>query len=435
MVFMDWPPRRPVRILAPSYVDPSRRHIRTVIFNNIFDSLRGMVDLDVTWMIFQPDRFEPRGGEKVVDMHDFGDAVSLLESAAPDCLLVTSTDDIVQHSLCAAARFLGITVFSVYVYPMAGDGRNTMPAHRSTAIALRRLASDSVATDSAGQGRPLRRGRFIMRKAGFLLATLRRTGAGAGSPLAAVARKLVSDVYGKSPSYNLLADYHLLPDDSWIPLLEGSGVKRDRILVTGNPYWEDFGALGDPRPPLPEPGAPARILIVTDSLLGHNYWTRTESESFIRRLVSGLSEDSSLDLSIKIHPASEDVEYYRGLLADRPGIRIYQPEKISSIIRGFDLAVSFGGTTAHTEVIASGTRLVLVDLGLGLPPMPLHEEGIASGLVSVCGSVDGIVAAVRGSLSMDVAISGDLDAKRRELFPPGSGASARIAGVISKIKK
>ncbi len=261
-----------MRILAPSYVDPSRRHIRTVMFNNIFDSLRGMVDLDVTWMIFQPDRFEPRGGEKVVDMHDFGDAVSLLESAAPDCLLVTSTDDIVQHSLCAAARFLGITVFSVYVYPMAGDGRNTMPAHRSTAIALRRLASDSVATDSAGQGRPLRRGRFIMRKMRFMLATLRRTGAGAGRSLAAVVRKVVHDVYGRGPSYNLLADYHLLPDDSWIPFLAGSGVDRDRIFVTGNPYWEDFGVLGDPKPPL-APSSPARILIVTDSLLGHNYWT------------------------------------------------------------------------------------------------------------------------------------------------------------------
>ena len=423
-----------MRILAPSYVDPSRRHIRTVMFNNIFDSLRGMVDLDITWMIFQPDRFEPRGGEKVVDMHDFGDAVSLLESAAPDCLLVTSTDDIVQHSLCAAARFLGITVFSVYVYPMAGDGRNTMPAHRSTAIALRRLASDSVATDSAGQGRPLRRGRFIMRKMRFMLATLRRTGAGAGGSLAAVARKLVNDVYGRGPSYNLLADYHLLPDDSWIPFLAGSGVDRDRIFVTGNPYWEDFGVLGDPKPPL-APSSPARILIVTDSLLGHNYWTKAESESFIRRLVSNLSCDASLDLSVKIHPTSEDIGYYRGLLEGYPGIRIYQQEKLSSLIREFDLAVSFGSTTAHTEVIASGTRLVLVDLGLGMPKAPLHEEGAASGLVSACGSVDDVVAAARGSLCREAVVSGGLDAKRRELFPPGSGASARIAGTISKIKK
>ncbi|CAI9832561.1 hypothetical protein IBTHAUMO2_840002 [Nitrosopumilaceae archaeon] len=419
-----------MRILAPTYVHPSRHHIRTAAFGNVFGELKKRADLEVTWAFFQPDRMSGPGadGARMLDIHDFADAVSLLESAAPDGILVTGTADIIQHSFCIAARHLGIPVFSIYVYGVEGGVVDT-PARQAASGVLNTLFSDRMATDTAGQSRPFRRAGFVMYKSRFMLRTMLRAGAGMPSSAAAVSRHILMDVLGRFSRYNELADCHFLPDDSWIPVLVGLGISRDDIFVTGNPYWEDFGELGAPKP-AKAPGDPADLLIVTDSLMGHNYWTKGQSDEFILRLVSGLSGDPSLRISVKIHPSSEDMQYYEGLLEGR-GIRILQQEKIPDIIRDFDIAVSFGDTTAQTQVLASGTRMVNVETGLDLSTPSLYAEGAASGLAVRCG-LDGVAGAVRDLLGSSVKISGELDARRREMFPEAGASSSRIASVVAE---
>ncbi|CAI9831676.1 hypothetical protein IBTHAUMO2_350017 [Nitrosopumilaceae archaeon] len=419
-----------MRILAPTYVHPSRHHIRTVAFGNIFDELEKREGLEVTWVIFQPDRTgdSEAGGARILDIHGHADAVSLLESAAPDGILVTSTADIIQHSFCIAARHLKIPVFSLYVYGTAVGAAGT-PARPAASNVLNKLLSDRMTTDTAGQSRPFRRVGFVMYKARFMLRTMLRAGAGVPASASAVLRHMLMYALGKLSRYNELADCHFLPDDSWIPVLEGLGISRDDMFVTGNPYWENFGELGAPRP-AKAPGDPADVLIVTDSLMGHNYWTEGQSDEFILGLVSGLSGDTSLRITVKIHPSSEDMQYYERLLEGR-GIRILQQEKIPDIIRNFDIAVSFGNTTAQTQVLASGTRLVVVETGSDLPAPPLYAEGAASGLVAGC-KLDGVAGAVRDLLGAGVEVSGELDLRRREMFPATGASSSRIASVVAE---
>ena len=415
-----------MRILAPTHIHPSRHHVRTAAFSNVFAELRKRCPLEVTWAFFQP---EPStdvdyDGDHIADIHACPDAVSLLERCMPDGVLVTGTDDIIQRSFCIAARHLGIPVFSVLLFG-ASDGHR---ARRTASAIFNTLLSDRISTDTAGQSRPLRRARFTAYKSRFMLETLRHSGAGFMGSLATVLKHVILDVSGRISRCTPLADWYFAVDGSWVPVLEEMGKPGGRIHVTGSPYWNGLARIQPPRP-AKTPDEPAKVLVLTDSLMTHNYWTKRQSDQFIVGLISELSADPALSITVKIHPASEDIAYYERLLEGR-GIPVLQREELGDIINNHDIAVTFGASTAQTRVLASGTRMVVVETGIGLYTPPLVPEGTESGLLSRCrpGEAAG---AVRGLLASTVHVSPSLETASKAIFSGKNTPASRIAAVIA----
>lgn len=425
-----------MKILVSTYVLPSKRNIRTTIFNNIFSSLKNKANLDVVWVLFQPDKFSSTNhrNESLLDIHDFNDAISMLNSVNPDCIMITSAPDTIQYALCIAAKHLNIPIFSIYIYSKQRTGsENNYAVHKGAKHAINNFLSNKVPGDTVNQYKFFRRGKFIMYKNKFLFNTLRKSGTNYMNSLTIPCKNTLTDVTGKSKNYNNLADYHILPDNSWIFFLTSIGIDKESIFVTGNPYWEGLDNTNNLELKKFNSQNPIRLLVVTDSLLEHNFWSEKQRISFINKLVLNLQKDSNLIFSFKIHPSSEDLQSYIKLFQDHHNpARIFQSENLSTIINDFDLALSYGSTGAHTEIIANYTKLILIDMKMNSKPHPLVEEGIACGLVTVCGSIDGILGTIHDCLDKKITISNDLVTKRNSLFSKNNKSSEQIADILMK---
>ena len=222
-----------MKILIPSYIFPNVKHIRTQIMNNIFSVLNNKSNSKIVWVIFQADKFTSKKIENtsLVDIHDFNDAVSLLKNIKPDCLFITSTPDNIQYSFSVAAKYLQIPIFSIYIYSESIIGiRDNRSIYESAKLMSRKFFSNKTSTDTMNQKQFLRRGRFYMYKNRFLINTLRKSKINIFKSLIFIIKDILVNLSGKSKNYNHLADYHLLPDESWISHLIQIGIDKKNII-------------------------------------------------------------------------------------------------------------------------------------------------------------------------------------------------------------
>lgn len=425
-----------MKILVPTYVFPNVKHIRTQIMNNILLALRNKVDTNIAWVIFQPDKFTSTNiqNTSLMDIHDFDDAVSLLRQINPDCIIITSTLDLIQYAFSIAAKYLHIPIFSIYVYSEKIIGnKDNRSVNESMELMVRSFLSNKTSTDSIEQQKFLRRGKFIVYKNKFLINTLRKTGINIFNSLMIPIKDILVNLSGKSKNYNELADYHLLPDQSWIPFLTQIGIDSKNIFVTGNPYWENLKTKNNLILKKQDNQNQIHLLIVTDSLFEHSYWSEQQRTKFITTLISELQKNSKINISFKIHPSSEDKQYYIKLSQEKFSlVKIFQSENLTSILDDFDLVISYGSSTAHTEIIASYMKMILFNLKLNMKPAPLLKEGILCGLVSICESFDELIPKIHELMNKDITISNTLIREYEKLFPGNKKSSDQIADIIIK---
>ena len=429
-----------MKILIPSYVFPNVKHIRTQIMNNIFSVLNNKSNSKIVWVIFQADKFTSKKIENtsLVDIHDFNDAVSLLKNIKPDCLFITSTPDNIQYSFSVAAKYLQIPIFSIYIYSESIIGiRDNRSIYESAKLMSRKFFSNKTSTDTMNQKQLLRRGRFYMYKNRFLINTLRKSKINIFKSLIFIIKDILENLSGKSKNYNHLADYHLLPDESWISHLIQIGIDKKNIFITGNPYWENlykkFNSISSKKYNKDS----INLLIVTDSLLEHGYWSEKQRTKFINNLITSLQKNPKIKFSIKIHPSSENKQSYIQLFKKlNYQVQIFQTELLTELLDNFDLIISYGSSTAHTEIIANNIKMVLFDLKLNLKDAPLVKEGIMCNLVTMCESFEELLVKIHECLKNEISISSDFTMECKKLFPADKKASEQIADIlIKKINK
>lgn len=436
MIFIDEQVTLAMKVLVSTYVFPDIWHSRTATFNNIFSSLKNKTDLDVFWVVYQPDEFQSSNPHDVslLDIHDFDSAVSLLKNTSPDCVLITSALDVIQYALCVAAKHLKIPIFSINIFDKTYvNSIDSNSVYKDVKRAISMFLSNKVSTDTPSQYKFLRRGRFVMYKNKFLFNTLLDTGISFINSLLFLCKKNLIDITGKSKYHNDLADYHLLPNDDWIQSLIELGIRRESIIVTGNPYWENFTKVANPINEEISPRDTINVLIVTTSLLQHNLWPEKQINDLISNLVLNLRQDPKINFSFKIHPSSENKQHYSKLFGDYSNqIRIFQWEKLSNILSDFDLVISYGNTSAQTEIIARQVKMILIDLKINIPQASLVKEGNSCGLVTICETTDDIVKIIHDCIKKKIIISDDLTAKCNALFSKNNEPSNQIADIIIK---
>jgi len=121
----------------------------------------------------------------------------------------------------------------------------------------------------------------------------------------------------------------------------------------------------------------------------HGTWNKNEFTSFISNLVSELSKKSNFSFSFKIHPVSENNVKYQNLFQKLGfSFDIYQKENIWDIIQKFDLVISYGFSTVHSELSLVGVKMILLDFNFNFPLFPFVEESIEFGNVLRCHNIN-----------------------------------------------
>lgn len=393
-----------MKILIPTPVLPEKKSIRINFISKIILQLSKHIDVEIVWVVFTPEHFSSFfvNNEEIFDIHDFDNGVDLLEKIKPDCVLVGSHFDPIQYSLSLAAKKLEIPLCSFFYNDYKSelsDENKTNQLKKYSKI----ITSKNVPSDIPKNSKFLRRFRFIFYKFSFLRHTKKILKIFQLPFFIFFPKSLFNYLFWKKIPINTLSDLFLLPNSSWInPLLE-IGIKKEKLSITGNPLWDNF-TLNSKSIKNRDTSSKISILIVTDALVQHGIWSTPKYTSFLNTVISNLIKENKFSFSLKIHPASENKQFYLKLINKfKKDIPIYQNQSIYEIIDNYDLVLSFGFSTIHSEIVLSETRMILLDFNFNFPFLDFVQESVDIGNTKICKNINSLNNLIHTFVTHDIS--------------------------------
>ena len=235
-------------------------------------------------------------------------------------------------------------------------------------------------------------------------------------------------------SSNTLPDFHFLPNTQMIDELTKLNIKKNRLFVTGNPIWDNLYENSTKIINQKSETNKINLLIITDALFEHGVWTEKQRNNFLNSLLSVLKKNDNIDFSLKIHPTSENKEYYFNLLNNlQLKNKIYQNEDLWELIPNFDIALTYGFSTSHTELAALGMKTVFIQTEISHKVIPLLNEGINSGHIQNCMNLSSLISIIHSLYEQDTFLTTEFLKEREKFFYKFDGKSGyRVSQILLK---
>ena len=428
-----------MKFLIVTTAMPNKNTLRNLYFKSIHHELKKKKQTQIIWVVCQPNKIKNTQDEfsNIIDIHDFSNGFELMKFLNPDVIIVNIGLEPIQHSMSLAANHLNIPVIS-----FAGASIPTYFSSNETSYhTFRRFFSTGVPTDTEEERFFMRRGKFMLYKLFYSVKTQIALKINFIKILQDFFQNIFIFGFNKSPRTNFLANLVLLHFESQIISLQKLGFKKEKLILIGHPLLDRMSKKSTQTTNTKIISNKIKLLIVTDTLFEHGIWTFKQRNDFFNSLFSKLSSDSNIEFALKIHPAQENKIFYTNFLKNlNLNISIFQSENLQDLIQNYDLILSFGASTTHSEISYSGKRLILLNSGTNLPKFPLVQEGIQSGHVMECKNIQDLNDVVVEFAKKDIKVSQKFIEERKKLFYKFDGKSAErgadaILNLVNKMLK
>ena len=231
-----------IKILLPLYTLPSVPLVHSRIFEALLPKLEEKYDVELNCFVYLPDRISTKlEGYKILDIHDFSNAVELIRNIRPDLVyghMAPALDP--QFAVPLAAKFLNVPVLS-------GVWSNRWIKNRKSkkifSYFMRFFENQVPFETNKNKKTFLRRGKFFIYKTLFLYKTLRAMRFSrfeSFSKLCEISKQFFVDAHSSTGRYDpkYVSDLHWLENDSMKNEMSRYGFKKDTLIVTGNPLYD-----------------------------------------------------------------------------------------------------------------------------------------------------------------------------------------------------
>ena len=426
-----------MKILIPTPTHPSINSSLIIIFKNILKNLEKKVDLECSWFLYTTKKFDSlqTDNETIININNFKNAVDVLKNIKPDCVLADNNKHYaIDYAFSIASKSLKIPL----IYYKSVDLAEEEPTRSFSQIKdnFKRNLIQFFSTDYQTKGQ--KRSSFIIYKNKFLFETKRALGSGLIENLKSQLGNLVFHFIGESKKrFSDLADLQLVSNEIWMNMLQKAGIDRTKLVLTGNPYWDELynviKKINLSKDPIVH--KPLRLLILTTPMIEHGHWTIQQRENFLRNLITTLNRDKEFSFSFKIHPSTENLDEYTSLIK-KLGFKtkIFQKESFWNIAKNFDIIISYGYTTMHSECATVGYRMILFE-GKHRQ-MPLVDTAIKSGFIKKCHVFNELSATIRELAQVKIQFNEKHLQEIEKIFYKFDGNSGeRAADAILKLMK
>lgn len=412
-----------MKIVVFTTIKPNKKNLRVQYFEILIKELRVKIPVHILWIVSQPDKFSSiqEKDQSIYSIHEFSNGLNLLQKLKPDLVLVSIRKESIQYSASLASHFLKIPLVSFTGAKI--DFRKTEDLKKNRTI--QHLFSNRVPTDSESQTKFFRRGRFFFYKYSFLIKTKLVVKYNFFNIIKSIFNDFFMYAFDKSLPFSTLPELYLLHHESQIKRFTDQGLDSKKMIVIGNPLLDRINKKNHNLNDSHLKQRKIRVLIVTDSLFEHGVWSSKQRDVFLQKLLKILNQDESIEFSIKIHPVSENTEYYKKLLSElKIQSHIFQSEDLWDLIYDFDIILSYGYSNAHTEISFSGKKLILIKTQTSFPMMDLIEEGKKSGHILECQDIHELIPLIHNFEKKSIVLTHDFIEEREKLFYKNDGKSA-----------
>ncbi|MCV0411924.1 hypothetical protein [Nitrosarchaeum sp.] len=371
-----------MKILITTMIPTDKIHPRTYVFKKIIDSLKSRTFCEVNWIMCYP--YKTSNSKQVsdyIDIHNFSNALQMLNKLKPDLIFVDPQIEPIQYAISICAKKLNIPIIArppiVNYFPSQSRKSNIL-------YKLRNFFSSENPSGELQDKKFFSRGSFFLYKINFYFKTKLDLNVKFLNAVFSTIRyfRIIAISRTQLP-VNLYADLHLLASENQINDYIKNGISQSKLKVVGN-VWIDKNFNNISKVNYNIKNNKIKILIVTTPLFEHGVWSSSQRDEFLKKLFSILTDDK-FDISLKIHPTSENINYYRSLLNKLDiSCPIFQSEDIWTLIPNYDLFISYGPSQVLGDLAFSQRRTITISIGKQLLGIPLVKEAISSGFITEC---------------------------------------------------
>tara|TARA_B100001750_G_scaffold161336_1_gene130135 strand:- start:1076 stop:2371 length:1296 start_codon:yes stop_codon:yes gene_type:complete len=428
-----------IKILTILHTLPSVKSYRTLCFERVLPYLRSKTDVHLTWLVYQPERLKIESQTdphtSILDIHDFKNAVEVVQQVKPDIIWVAPTLNLPDYALSLAGKHMNIPVVGELVTELM---KNTSKFEVSKSY-FKKFFESSVPTDVIDSNNKfMRRGRFFLFKYQFVLKTQLAIKMG----FLKIIKSFVSDMnYHLSVSTKLnnlynpkfAVDLHFVETKKLVDRLVKNGFERSSLVPTGIPMYDDVFERLEKIKVKPNTDGKTKILLVTHAMFEHGFWTRSQRDSLVRGIVSEISKHKNeISLTVKIHPSSELLNDYQKLIKPIDDtIPIYKDGDIVEFIKNSDAVIAYSGGSTLVYAIACQKPIIICNF-YNLENDIFQEKGV----VSECKNKSTIIPLIKEVIESNPITKEKTDDFIEEFFYKLDGrASERIGDSIINLLK
>ena len=137
-----------------------------------------------------------------------------------------------------------------------------------------------------------------------------------------------------------------------------------------------------------------------------------------------MQEDKTILFDLKIHPSTENDAYYQRLFKELGlSAKIFQSEDIFDLINNYDIIVTYGVSTIHTELSLCGKKTILIATKQ-LPTFVLVDEAIKAGLIRQCNNFIDLIPLIHDFHKQKINLTNEFIEQRTKHFYKFDGKSS-----------
>ena len=421
-----------MKLLVFSTFIPTRKNLRVKTFETLYRAFKKRISIELIWVIYQPDEFKKiiMDDQTIYCIKEFSDGMDLLKKLNPDLVLVSKGKELIHYSASLASKALGIPLvgFSGATIDNRHFGKDFHRLNIEKASSVsKKLLQNKLPIDSEEQSQFLRRSRFFLYKYRFFIKTQLAVKKNIFRIIILLFRDFINYGLNRPLPISKLPDHYILWDELEINRYQHYGIPTEKISVVGNPLLDDIFHKIPTIKTRTKTNDKIKILILTDSLYEHGIWSYNERESFLTNLFEKLQEDKTILFDIKIHPVTQDKTYYQNL-SKKLGLsaKIFQSEDLFDLINNYDIIVTYGASTTHTELSLCGKKTILIATK-HLPTFVLVDEAIAAGFIKQSYSFADLIPLIHDFHEQEINLTNEFIEQRTKYFYKFDGKSGERA--------
>lgn len=378
---------------TPDSVDTTIRQ-----FKNIFEKLKQKYEVELIWLVFQPTMVEKSiiDGFKVLDFHNFDNAIALLDVTKPDLIFIHGLTDFMTASFAVAGKSKKIPVVETFFFSTHIIKSSSWSIFKKR---LRMLLSNKFLGDIPLEKRKKFAGwKFIFDQYVFFFKTIYHANSNKTKKFK------LSVLYPQARFVNYIAPASFVSGDLYlcsIPDIRNEliklGYKKSNIILVGDMSFDAWYSIIKNEIAKPNVSSKKRVLFATSPMHESGLWKKSDEESLIINTIKKIEKNNEFSVVLKIHPSNSLKQEYEGILS-KNGLKttIYQKEDLIELMKESDIMITYGSSATTLFSVLFKKPTVSLDL---FPKYSKFNAFQSESVMTICRDINDLTKKLKESES------------------------------------
>lgn len=368
-------------ILIPKIKPPTEKDIITKQMVNILSKLKDYCDLNIVWVVFQPNKFDSYQfkDNQIIDFHNYGNAIEIIDEIKPDLIFYEVILGISGIAFSKAGKFKNIPIVTITT---SGKTKST---NRLLAIksSLRLIFSDKIIADVSDES-PKKFGmiRYSLKRYFFLLRTITKINHSMIELIKFILFYPTVQIF--SSSYVSIhkitsGNLNICCNQQYFERLKNAGFDSSSLILEGDPAFDDIFYKINRKINSNKNSKKIRILFCPTPMHEHGWMSKKEEEHLILDVINEISKYDDFELSLKIHPSTSSYSEYREIVnKSKFQIPLYQKEDTIELLKSYDIMLNYGSSNVILDGILSKKSVIMITTGITKEMDRLYDPNVMS---------------------------------------------------------